>query len=210
LVRYIGGGGGGNFADTMSSSQTTTKVYNNPGRIGLGAVGWGFGNGLRTEIEGSYRSNSVSGISTLRTDGLTLPLSNITGTVRTYAVMANIVYDVPFHPFGSPLQPYVGAGAGYARLNTNDVRGNGFGTFRLADGNTFGPGPDLVSFGRAGAFAYQAIAGMSLPLSILPGLQATLEYRFFGTARADVQVTRVTTTGDLVNGVLPSNNTHNG
>lgn len=207
---YIGAEVGANFAGTLSASQQTTKVYTDPGPLGLIALGWGFGNGLRTEIEGSYRSNSVSGVSTLRAGGSTLPLTNVTGNVQTYAVMANIAYDIPLHPFGLPLQPYVGAGAGYAWLNMDDVRGNGTATFRLANGNTFGPGPDLVSLGTAGAFAYQAMAGMSLPISALPGLQATLEYRFFGTARADVPVSRVTTTGDVVNGVLPSSSTHNG
>jgi OmpA-OmpF porin, OOP family len=207
---YIGVEVGANFAGTLSASQQTTKVYTDPGPLGLVALGWGFGNGLRTEIEGSYRSNSVSDVSTLRAGGATLPLTNVTGNVQTYAVMANIAYDIPLHPFGLPLQPYVGAGVGYAWLNMEDVRGNGVTTFRLQNGNTFGPGPDLVSLGTAGAFAYQAMAGMSLPISALPGLQATLEYRFFGTARADVPVTRVTTTGDVVNGVLPSSSTHNG
>jgi outer membrane protein OmpA-like peptidoglycan-associated protein len=50
-----------------------------------------------------------------------------------------------------------------------------------------------------------------VPLSILPGLSATLEYRFFGMASADVPVNRVSiATGDTVNGVQPSSSTHNG
>jgi hypothetical protein len=49
-----------------------------------------------------------------------------------------------------------------------------------------------------------------LPLKIIPGPDATLEYRFFGMARANVPVTRVTTTRDLGNGVLPSSETRNG
>ena len=30
-----------------------------PGMAGLGSVGWGFGNGLRVEIEGNYRDNTL-------------------------------------------------------------------------------------------------------------------------------------------------------
>jgi outer membrane protein OmpA-like peptidoglycan-associated protein len=207
---YVGAGVGANFAGTLSSSHDLTKVYTDPGPLGLLALGWGFGNGLRAEIEGSYRSNGISGISTLRTNGKTVPLSNVSGSAQTYAVMANVAYDIPLHPFGWPLQPYIGAGAGYGWFNFNNAHGNGTTTFQLPDNNTFGPWPDLVSFGSAGAFAYQAFAGVSLPLQFLPGLDATLEYRFFGTARENVPVTRVTTTGDVVNGVVPSSQTHNG
>jgi len=50
---------------------------------------------------------------------------------------------------------------------------------------------------------------MSMPLQVLPGLVATLEYRFFGTARADVRVTRTEPT-NLLNGVPLSSVTRNG
>ena len=89
-------------------------------------------------------------------------------------------YDIPLQPFGRPLQPYIGAGAGagYGWLNFNNAHGNGTATFQLPNNNTFGPGLDLVSFGSAGAFAYQAFAGVSLPLQFLPGLAATLDTVF--------------------------------
>jgi OmpA-OmpF porin, OOP family len=47
---YIGAGVGANFAGSMLSSQETTKVYTDPGPVGIAAIGWGFGNGLRAEI----------------------------------------------------------------------------------------------------------------------------------------------------------------
>jgi outer membrane protein OmpA-like peptidoglycan-associated protein len=146
----------------------------------------------------------------LRSNGLTLPLTDVTGSARTYAIMANVAYDIPLHPFGWPVQPYIDAGAGYADVNFGNAHGNAIAIFHLPGNVTVGPGPDIVSFGSAGAFAYQAIAGVSLPMQFLPGLDATLEYRFFGTARADVPVTRVTAMGDRVNGVLASSSTHNG
>ncbi len=204
---YVSLGAGANFAGDLLSDHELTKVYTTVGPVGLADLGWGFGNGLRLEIEGSYRSNSISGISTRRVNGTLDPLSDVNGRDVTYAVMANIAYDIPAHPFG--LQPYVGAGVGYGWLDFGNVRGNGYGLFRLSNDNIFGPAPDRVSFGTAGALAYQGMAGTALPLPGVPGLSATLEYRFFGMASPDVPINRVTTTGDTVNGITPSNFTHN-
>src|ERR1700710_648001 len=121
---YISGNVGANFAGTLQTSPTNVKIYTDPGPVGIAALGWGFGNGLRAEIEGSYRSNSLSGISTLRVDGRMLPVGGVSGNARTYAAMANVAYDIPFHPFGLPLSPYVGAGVGYAWLDLGNAKGN--------------------------------------------------------------------------------------
>jgi OOP family OmpA-OmpF porin len=207
---YVSLGAGANLAGDLLSAQETTKVYTTVGPVGLVDLGWGFGDGLRVEIEGSYRSNSISGISTRRTNtGLLMPLGGADGNAATYAVMANVLYDIPFHPFGLPLEPYVGAGAGYAWLDLGNAHGNGFSTFHVPINDTV-TGPNTVSFGTAGAFAYQATIGTSMPLSFVPGLSATLEYRFFGKARADVPIDRTLAGNDTVNGVLPSSTLHNG
>ena len=204
---YVSLGAGANLAGDLLSAKETTKVYTTVGPVALIDLGWGFGNGFRAEVEGSYRSNSVGGISTRRVNGELLPLGNATGDARTYAVMANLAYDIPVHAYG--LQPYVGAGAGYSWLDLGDARGNGFGTV-VAQGNNTVTGPTRVSFGSAGAFAYQAMAGVSLPMPAVPGLSATLEYRFFGTARSDVPITRTITTGEIINGGPPSETNHSG
>jgi opacity protein-like surface antigen len=207
---YVEVGGGANIVGDLLSANETTKVETNIGGLGLVDIGCGFGNGLRAEIEGSYRSNGISGISTLRQNGNLLPLSNATGSVRTFAVMANVKYDLPFHTPALPIQPYVGGGAGYGWLDLGNASGNGVGRFALPQGNSF-TGPTLVDFGSGGAFAYQAIAGASMPLRVLPGLSLTLEYRFFGTARVDVPVGRTAAnTTNFVNGAVPSAATHNG
>jgi opacity protein-like surface antigen len=206
---YVSGNVSVNIAGSLRSDGGTTSVDTNPGPLGVIGLGWGFGNGLRVELEGSYRSNAISGISTRRVDGDLLPLTNAGGSLATAAAMANVAYDLPFGGFGLGLQPYVGAGLGYGRVQFNDAGGNGLGRFALPENNTY-IGPDVVSFGGAGAFAYQAIVGASLPIHIVPGLDATIEYRFFGTSRADVPVTRVSIGDDLVNGELPGNSTHNG
>jgi OmpA-OmpF porin, OOP family len=205
---YISGDLGANFVGMLESSQKNTRIYTNTGPVGLAALGWGFGNGLRVEVEGSDRSNGISGIFTLRDNGLFRPLSNVNGSVRTYAVMANAAYDIPLRPFG--LQPYFGAGVGYGWLSLNNARGDGDATLALPDDYFFGSTPVAVTFGTAGAFAYQAIAGVSLPLPGVAGLSVTLEYRYFGMARANETVTRTAITTQLVNGAIPSEQRSNG
>ncbi|WP_254073478.1 OmpA family protein [Acidisphaera sp. S103] len=200
---YLSGDVGANFAQPLQTSHTNVKITTDPGPVGIAAVGWGFGNGFRAEIEGSVRSNSISGISTLRIDGRMMPVGNTGGDARTYAAMANIAYDIPFHPFGLPLTPYVGAGVGYAWLDLGNATGNEPAIFHLPNHNTFET-PATLSYGSAGAFAYQAMIGTSIPIRILPGLSATVEYRFFGTTRANVPEYLTGSNGNTVNGATPS------
>jgi opacity protein-like surface antigen len=206
---YIGGAGGANFAGTVQSSGDSVEVDTSPGPLGLVDLGWGFGDGLRAEVEGSYRSNGIDNISTLRLNGGLSPLSDAGGSLATYAAMANVAYDLPFSNFGLPLQPYIGAGIGYARLQFINAGGNEGLVLNLPGNNTF-TGPGSVSYGSGGAFAYQAIAGVSLPLHILPGLAVTLEYRYFGTGPADVPARAVADTTNLVNGAVPSGEARRG
>ena len=73
----------------------------------------------------------------------------------------------------------------------------------MPEDNTY-MGPATISYGSGGAFAYQAIAGVSMPFLFRPGLEATLEYRFFGTARANIRGTATAQTTNLINGLIPS------
>jgi OmpA-OmpF porin, OOP family len=90
--------------------------------------------------------------------------SSFTNNAREqkFGGMANVLFDLDV---GSPyIFPYVGAGAGYMWVD-----------------RSFGGG---VNPSQTGSFAYQAIAGVALPLPWVPGLSATLEYRFMGLAGA--------------------------
>jgi OOP family OmpA-OmpF porin len=205
---YVSLGAGANLAGDLLSAQKNTKIYSTVGPVGILGLGWGFGNGFRAEIEGSYRSNSISGVSTRRANGSLLPLTNLQGDAATYAVMANALYDIPLHPFGLPLQPYIGVGVGWGWLDLGNVRGTGSGRFQLAANSTV-VGPVAVDMGSAGALAYQAMIGTSMPLAILPGLSATVEYRFYGMASPDVPIGRVATTADVANGLVGSASSHN-
>jgi outer membrane protein OmpA-like peptidoglycan-associated protein len=104
---YIGGGLGFNMLQdsdikpnaTLGGGKTTTDA--DGGWVGLGSLGYGFGNGLRVEIEGNYRANSGN------------------GDIAQYGVMANILYDIDF---GVGIIPYIGAGAGYAWANIDGAK----------------------------------------------------------------------------------------
>jgi opacity protein-like surface antigen len=74
---YLDLGAGTNIADSRTSSDSTTQIGTNPGPVGLVGLGWGFGNGLRAELEGSFRVNNVSGVSAPNA------LSGASGNLRT-------------------------------------------------------------------------------------------------------------------------------
>lgn len=61
----------------MLSAGHASQVTTAPGPLGDLALGWAFDNGLRTELEGSYGSDSVSAIDTLRINGERQPLTNL-------------------------------------------------------------------------------------------------------------------------------------
>ncbi|WP_439598936.1 outer membrane protein, partial [Falsiroseomonas sp.] len=174
---YVGAGAGVNLlqeSDVSTSgpvvagttnAQRSGQIEFNYGYVGVISLGYGFGNGVRVELEGSYRENEVDGISGF--SGLTRPVRT-DGKARSYGVMANALYDFDLGP-GSFITPYVGAGAGYIWHEYDSVRAVG------------ANGINSVTDGEQGRFAYQAIVGAAFPISAVPGLAVTTEYRFMGT-----------------------------
>jgi outer membrane protein OmpA-like peptidoglycan-associated protein len=142
-----------------------------PGVAGVLSLGWGFGNGLRAEIEGSYRTNEVDGVS-----GVAGWASAGTpaGRQDSWGVMGNVLLDLGV--FG-PVIPYVGVGAGYVVTDWAGVRGIGQngGALRMTVDDS------------SGRFAYQGIAGLAFPVEFAPGLAITAEYRFMGTLQPRLQ-----------------------
>jgi OOP family OmpA-OmpF porin len=164
---YVGAGLGTNYL--MGTSQDGTDVNFEWGWAGVLSVGYGFGNGLRLEVEGNWRQNDVD---TIKASGIGhLPGSR--GTSSTYGLMANVLYDFVL----GPVMPYVGAGAGIAWQDVNDL---GFTVRSGANSANVNVG------GTESAFAYQAIAGIAFPIDAVPGLALTAEYRFFGTTGATI------------------------
>jgi len=151
---------------------TVGSLKGGTGFAGVVSVGWGFGNGLRAEIEGNYRNNDLDGFNNSAAVG------GISGGSKEqkFGAMANVLYD--FNGLTPWVVPYVGAGVGWLGLSEKyhasnfSANTNTFGTF--APGSVSVSGQDTTS-----SFAYQAILGAAFP--IVPGLAATAEYRFLGT-----------------------------
>ena len=91
------------------------------------------------------------------------------------------MYDLDLTAFGGPalpVVPYVGLGIGAVYAQDQNTRFTGSaGPFPGAPG---GLATRLRSNDGDVTFAYQAIIGASLPIPQVPGLSATLEYRFMG------------------------------
>jgi OmpA-OmpF porin, OOP family len=142
---------------TVSAPGATLRTDVGPAVVG--SAGWGFGNGLRVELGGDWMNNKFnqanSGVGQLSAGGFD----------QKYGIMANLLYDFTMVPY---VQPYLGAGVGYQWIDLNNVRVNGP-TSTLSVGSS-----------NDGGFAYQAIAGLAIPVPPAPGLAITLEYRFLG------------------------------
>lgn len=165
---YVGAALGGNF---LTDSEIKGTGINNEAEYKIGpagalTLGWGFGNGLRTEIELAARSNEV--------DKVTGTGGGVNdGRMNAYSGMLNLLYDINT---GTAFTPYLGAGIGWAFLDASDVRrvnGN-----RTVDDND-------------NRFAYQGIAGVGY--SISPQWKVALDYRYFATL--DPEFTAKTTAG---------------
>jgi OOP family OmpA-OmpF porin len=124
------------------------------GPVGALSVGYGYGNGLRTELEAAGRSSAVDKI---KGSGA----GEGDGSMRAYSAMLNVLYDIGT---GTAFTPYLGLGAGWAFLDPNNIR-------------TLNGGRSVS--GSDNKFAYQGIAGVAYGLS--DQLKLSLDYRYFAT-----------------------------
>jgi outer membrane protein OmpA-like peptidoglycan-associated protein len=159
---YVGAGAGLNWLQSQDFGGGVEARF----ELGFGGVislGWDFGNGIRAEIEGSYRYNNVD---TIR-PGSGAPRLGGSGSAISYGVMGNAFYD--FHGLIAGIVPYVGVGVGYMWHEHSNARTG------LAR-----------SSGSDARFAYQGIVGASLPITEVPGLSLTAEYRYMATLDQDI------------------------
>ena len=125
-------------------------VGSNVGFAGLAAFGWGFGNGMRAEIEGFA--------------------GGIGGNRRTrpsYGGFINVLYDIDLQRlFGlrSIVTPFVGIGGGYLGQHYSNI---------VTANNT------ATLFGTNSGFAWQGMAGVGIDTGVR-GLQATAQYSIIG------------------------------
>ncbi|HEY0425921.1 MAG TPA: OmpA family protein [Rhodopila sp.] len=165
---YLGGGAGVNIMQNETAKLNTPipGVQSSPrlnSRVGPAVVlslGYGLGNGLRAEVEGSYRYNNFSGTSGQTTSG---------GLEQKFGAMFNVLYD--FGAIIPIVKPYVGVGAGYQWAKESNLHASGLGLAAAA------------KTGTEGSFAYQGILGVDLPIAAAPGLTFAVDYRFMGLAQ---------------------------
>lgn len=170
---YVGAGVGVNLMQDESADVTATggtfgagqtrsgKIGTHVGPAAVLSVGWGFGNGLRAEIEGNFRYNQLSGSNI---GGI-----GVGGNEQKFGGMVNVLYD--FVGLVPMVQPYVGLGVGYVGVQEQGMS--------ISGGGATANFPTTTK----GGFAYQAIIGAALPLdNAAPGLALTAEYRFMGVA----------------------------
>jgi outer membrane protein OmpA-like peptidoglycan-associated protein len=174
---YVGGGVGLNLRHGTTAEPPFTRNLSEPGVVGLAAVGWGYGNGLRVEAEASYRSNEVRDLRFVR-NGELANNPDVQGRTGTAALMLNLLYDFDLRRWGISVRPYIGGGIGYGWRDYDGVSAST--PFVVATPTGFVTGPGRTSLrGSYGDFAWQAIGGVAIPLRFVPGLELTAEYRYF-------------------------------
>ena len=132
------------------------------GFAGQASIGYGFGYGLRAEVEADYFTNSVDG------HGPASEPERVGGSEQKYGGMANILYDFDL---GLPVYPFIGAGLGGQAVEHDHFFS------RSIYATAFPVGTNTQVHG---AYAYQGIAGLSMPIPMVQGLSVSLEYRFMG------------------------------
>jgi outer membrane protein OmpA-like peptidoglycan-associated protein len=156
---YVGAGAGYNYLDSVDGKNSAgTKLKpKDGGFIGLGSVGYGFGNGFRVELEGNYRAERMK----VGGGGLTG-----SSNVQTYGAMVNGLFD--FDVGANWIYPYVGAGVGYEWTQLSSTHA------------TNAAGTAFTAQGTKGGFGVQGILGVAFPIPEAPGLSVTAEGRFTG------------------------------
>ena len=185
---YVGAGVGINLMQNNSVSQTrsfpqipiTTSASGDfksaIGPTGVLSLGWGFGNGLRAEIEANYianKFNSASGSGSESGGPIHGSANTAGGWEQKFGGMLNAYYD--FNSISPWIVPFVGAGIGYEAVSLHGVSVSGSEPAGIML-------QDSVTNSTQGSFAYQAMVGAAFPIAAAPGLSFTAEYRFLGLA----------------------------
>ena len=181
---YVSLGGGYNIMGDQTITDVGTPFGRQPGGdveldggpVWMGSIGWGTGNGLRFEIEGSYRGNDLS-----KASAGALRNAEARGEERKTGVLINAIYDIDLARFNLPwLLPHIGVGFGYVWTKWDGVQ-------------AFNQQELVELSGMEGNTAFQGIVGFSAPLPSVPGLAVTADYRYlhlFGDRTYDGRVAR--------------------
>ena len=166
---YVSVFGGLNMlADDSGPTDGNVGTWNSDADTGFvlgGAIGTSlskWAQGLRVELEASYRRNDLGG--DYRTDTSANPdTGTILGNMSTFAIMANAWYEFDI---GSKVRPYVGGGVGWARMH-GDMQALTSG----GDSDTYTSDVDYSGF------AWQL--GLGGRYEVANGVDVGLGYRYF-------------------------------
>ncbi|NKF20953.1 OmpA family protein [Solimonas marina] len=171
---YIGLEGGLNLLDNQTIRDSATgndyaKIEFKNGWMAGGVAGFSFANGLRPELEYSYRRNSLQRFE-MPAGGILSPAvdtTNVKGHQSADTAMFNVWYDLKWF---APFRPYLGAGIGASRVSINNF--NVDGTALRSDNNW--------------VLAWQAGAGVAFDFN--EHFSTSIDYRFLRTAFDDYAV----------------------
>lgn len=158
---YLGLEGGWNYENNQNlrtnPSAGASARFDNGLAAGVNG-GYSYANGLRPELELDWRRNDVRKLQT--------PIGGVdaSGFDAAYTGFGNLWYDLKGQGVFAKLHPYIGGGAGFARLG-------------LRHYDVAGP---LLS-GYDSVFAWQGGAGLGYDLS--RNLSVSLDYRYVQTDR---------------------------
>ncbi len=150
--------------DTTSGSINYDESYN----TGWGAsafLGWVLNKDFRFELEAGYRSADLDSVFITRDDfdnSLEGHRFDVGGHADVGAFMGNVYYDIHFLGDIGVL-PWIGAGIGGAYIDYNVTE----------------PTVTLAAKDNTWAFAYQFMAGVTVPLA--DSISGSIGYRFFQT-----------------------------
>ena len=155
---YIGGEGGLNWMFNTTANVPgfggAANIYPATGWQAGGMVGYDFV-GPRIELEGIFRQNQA----TLQAAPIGFQQFTAGANINQTAIMANLIYDFRF---GSPIVPYIGAGAGIAFVNASALGGSTSST----------------------QFAYQGIIGVGYEID--SNWRFNIDGRYFGTTNPTI------------------------
>ncbi|MBQ5516449.1 MAG: hypothetical protein IIT88_05140 [Acetobacter sp.] len=145
-----------NFVQHNSTANLAQSfdVGRNIGFAGFAAFGWGFGNGMRAEIEGL--AGGIGGHHRTR---------------PSYGGFINVLYDIDLQRlFGlhSIVTPFVGIGGGYLEQHYSNI-------VTVSNNATL--------FGTNSGFAWQGMAGIGIDTGVR-GLQVTAQYSIIGQPKS--------------------------
>jgi len=123
--------------------------------------GWGYGAVFGRHFSDSWRMELELMLHSSDADTLpALALEDLNGSVDVNTLMLNVIADLPIE--GSSWVPYVGAGAGWASVELDDVAGDFL----------------RISGEDDGSYALQAFVGLAVPLSETLTLDLDARYTY--------------------------------